>query len=503
MSLKNENIYKFVQKYFNNMNYFKLLVIFVCSSLALIFVNNKVFAQYPIYYLQGYIDIGEDSLEVYFSVDALKDTSLNTKMYIPEQFIYAMAAQTEHSNDSIVIEIKKLKSKYTGVWNDSLRTYFGSWSQGGQEFATNFKIVDESVLTFLGRPQTPQPPYDYIEKDICIDNIKGNSVLCGTLTLPDAGKKHGLVILVSGSGAQDRNEEIAGHQPFKIIADYLTNNGIAVFRYDDRGFGKSKGDMMNATTYDFMTDAYAIVEFFKDYPGIDADNIGIAGHSEGGMIALMLAAKYPKDIAYIISLAGPAVDIFDLMLLQNEEISKASGIGDDDLIWLREMNIELFNLAIKSKNTSELRSGVVKIFDEYSKGLDENKINEYQLNQAGINRTVMQLSSEWMKYFLAFKPSKYLKKIKVPICVIIGDKDIQVKAEPNIEAYKNLYNKKKVSLFETHNIQNLNHLFQYCEQGTVEEYYMIKESFNPLVLEIMLDFIKRTSENHKNNSEKK
>ncbi|MBN2776731.1 MAG: hypothetical protein JXR36_03770, partial [Bacteroidales bacterium] len=110
MSLKNENIYKFVQKYFNNMNYLKLLVIFVCSSLALIFVNNKVFAQYPIYYLQGYIDIGEDSLEVYFAVDALKDTSLNTKMYIPEQFIYAMAAQTEHSNDSIVIEIKKLKS---------------------------------------------------------------------------------------------------------------------------------------------------------------------------------------------------------------------------------------------------------------------------------------------------------------------------------------------------------------------------------------------------------
>jgi hypothetical protein len=458
-------------------------------------MNTEAKAQSPIYYLHGNIDIGEDSLEVFFSVDGQKDISINTKMYIPEQFIYAMEAQTEHLGDTIEIEIKKLKSKYTGVWNDSLQTYFGAWNQGGQDFSTNFKVVDQSVFSFLGRPQTPQPPFNYIEKDICIDNEKGKSVLCGTLTLPDEENVHGLVILVSGSGAQDRNEEIAGHQPFKIIADYLTNNGIAVFRYDDRGYGKSKGDMINSTTYDFMTDAYAIVEFFKDYPNIDAQNIGIAGHSEGGMIALMLAAKYPKDIAYIISLAGPAVDIFDLMLLQNEEISKASGIGDEDLVWLRQMNIKLFNLAIKSKNTSELRQGIADIFKEYSQGLDENKINEYQLNQAGINRTVMQLSSEWMKYFLAFKPSKYLKKIKIPICVIIGDKDIQVKADPNIEAYEKFYNKKKVSLFETHKLQNLNHLFQYCEQGTVEEYYMIKESFNPIVLQIMSDFINRASEN--------
>jgi pimeloyl-ACP methyl ester carboxylesterase len=464
--------------------YFLFLISFLNFSITLKSqdITNK--------YLFGNIETGNISLEVAFSI-SLESEKFETKMYVPEQFIYAMEAESYYHNDSLKLNVNKLKAEFNGVWIDSINSYQGTWHQGQQYYPTVLKSVEKKEVLFIERPQTPQPPFSYIEKEICVDNTKAASVLCGTLTLPDEDNDYPLVILITGSGAQDRNEEIAGHQPFKVIADHLTKCGYAVFRYDDRGYAKSKGDLGNSTSYDFMTDAAAIVKFFGDYPNINSDNIGIIGHSEGAMIAMMLAAKYPKDIAYIISLAGPAISISKLMLKQTEDINRAAGIAEEDIQWISKMTDKAFDIALKSKNQTEMRKGIVKLYQEYSEDRSPEQIEEFGLNQAGINRAVMQMSSEWMKYFIAFEPSKYLKKIKCPVLALNGTKDIQVNYIQNIEGFKSSINHKKCPLLEVNVIENLNHLFQHAETGTVQEYYYITETFSPLALEIIEEFIKK------------
>ncbi len=451
-------------------------------------ISQSTIAQNITTYLQGNIETGSEPLEVIFIIDNLSEDK-NTSMYVPKQFIYDMKAQTTFIQDSIIIEIKNLRAEYTGVWNDTVQTYIGTWKQDQQSIPTNFNKIEKTELSFLKRPQTPQAPFAYIEKNICIENKKGNSTLCGTLTLPNEHNQHRLVILITGSGAQDRNEEIAGHKPFKVIADYLTTHNIAVFRYDDRGYGESKGNFSKSTSYDFMTDAYSIIKYFKDYPNIDANNIGVIGHSEGGMIAMMLAAKYPKDIAYIISLAGPAIDIKSLMLKQSEDINRAAGIKEADITWMKELNSKSFDIALKSKNITSLRKQIEDLFESYSTNLTQEQKDEYMLNQQGVNRAVMQLSSDWMKYFLAFEPAKYLRKIKCPVLALNGTKDIQVNCDENIDGFKNYINPKKCKVLETHKMENLNHLFQTAENGTVEEYYYISETFSVEALKIIVDFI--------------
>ncbi|MDD2635087.1 MAG: alpha/beta fold hydrolase [Bacteroidales bacterium] len=451
-------------------------------------ISQNTIAQDSMTYLLGNIETGGNSLDIIFIIDYSTEDK-NTSMYVPKQFIYDMKAQTTFIQDSIIIEIKSLKAEYTGVWDDTAQTYFGNWKQRQQSIAANFNKITKNEVSFLERPQTPQAPFKYIEKNICIENKKGNSTLCGTLTLPDNQNQHKLVILITGSGAQDRNEEIAGHQPFKVIADYLTNQNIAVFRYDDRGYGESKGNFSKSTTYDFMTDAHNIIKYFKDYPNIDANNIGVIGHSEGGMIAMMLAAKYPKDIAYIVSLAGPAIDIKSLMLKQTEEINRAAGTTEKDIKLIREINSKSFDIATNSKNISSLRKQIADLFESYSANLTQEQQNELMLNQQGINQAVMQLSSDWMKYFLAFEPAKYLRKIKCPILALNGTKDIQVDCDENIDALKNNINPKKCKILETHKMEGLNHLFQTAEKGTVEEYFYTSETFSVEALQIIVDFI--------------
>jgi len=458
--------------------------------LLICIISQNTIAQENMIYLQGNIETDVAPLEVIFIIDNSTEDK-NTSMYVPKQFIYDMKAETKLIEDSIIITIKNLKAEYIGVWNDTVQTYFGTWKQGNQNIAVGFNKIKKTELSFLERPQTPQLPFGYIEKNICIENKKENSTLCGTLTLPDNQNQHKLAILITGSGAQDRNEEIAGHQPFKVIANYLTNQNIAVFRYDDRGYGESKGNFSKSTTYDFMTDAYAVVNYFKDYPNIDAKSIGVIGHSEGGMIAMMLAAKYPKDIAYIISLAGPAINIKSLMLKQSEEINRAAGIKETDITWMRELNSKSFDIAIKSKDITSLRKQIEELFESYSTALTQEQKEELMLNQQGINLAVMQLSSDWMKYFLTFEPSKYLRKIKCPILALNGTKDIQVDCDENINGFKNYINPKKCKNLETHKMKDLNHLFQTAENGAVEEYFYTSETFSVKALQIIVDFINR------------
>lgn len=466
----------------------KLSGILISSVLLLFFLTANSQNAENIY-LKGTINADPDFIEIILIIDN-SDPVPQASMYIPEQFIFDMEAQkTELKNDSLYIQFKSMKSEYYAVWNADSSFYQGYWKQAGKEFPTNLKTIDKSETAGFQRPQSPEPPYNYVVKDYKIENKKGNSVLAGTLTIPDTTGVYPLVILVSGSGAQNRNEEIAGHKPFLILADYLTKNGIAVFRYDDRGFAESTGDIMNSTTYDFMTDALAVIKYFESNPNIDKTKIGVSGHSEGGIIAMMLAAKYPKDVDFIISMAGPGVDSKSLLVKQVEDISRADGMDDQSINILNPMQMKLMDVSEKSKDLADLRKRITDIYNEYEPMFTEEQREEYGINQRGINKAVMQFSYPWMKYFLSIDPAVYLKKIKCPVLALNGTKDIQVNADINLAAIEKNLSSGKCKYYRIEKIANLNHLFQNADKGTVKEYFTIQQSIAEEPMVMIKDFI--------------
>lgn len=458
--------------------------------IAILFINQISFSQTDEnLYLKGIINVIPDPIEIIIIVDN-SDVVPVSGLYIPQQFVFDMkAAKTEFKNDSLHIYFKRIGSDYYGVWNADSSFYEGYWKQGGKKFQTNLKNIDRSETANFERPQSPKPPYSYIVKDYKIENKKGNCVLAGTLTIPDTTGAFPLVVLISGSGAQDRNEEIAGHKPFLIIADYLTKNGIAVFRYDDRGFGESTGDIMNSTSYDFMTDALAVIKYFETNPNIDKNKIGVAGHSEGGLIAMMLAAKFSKNIDFIISLAGPGVDSKTLLIKQIEDISLAAGIDEKNVDLLHSMQLKLMNIPEKSKNVNELRKKISNLFDEYGNLFTDEQKEEFGINQSGINSAVMQFSNPWIKYFLTIDPAVYLIKVKCPVLALNGSKDIQVSSQENLAAIEKYLSQGKCENYQIKELHGLNHLFQHAETGQVQEYFNIQESISPDVLPLLLEFI--------------
>ncbi len=460
-----------------------ILITFISLCFSANFFSQQIDTKI---FFQGNIISTQDTIEIIVSIE-----NNIANLFVPEQFLYAMPSTSIfYDEDSLACFFNKIPASLFVKRIDNSEKFIGVWKQGKAEIDLKMEIKDNSEFEFLQRPQTPKPPFPYLEKEICVDNKEGNSVLCGTLTIPDTLKKYPLVILVTGSGPQDRNEEIGGHKTFLVIADYLCRNGIAVFRYDDRGVGKSKGNFANSTTYDFMTDAEAVFNFMKNYPNIDINNIGILGHSEGGLIAFMLAAKNPKNLKFIISLAGPGVPMKQLLITQLKDINKSMDLPQEHIEILAEMQEELLNLATKNYDLVKLRKEIKIRYEKYSKIFTEEERNKYKINDQAINTAVMQLSSPWMKYFTKIDPKKYLKKIKISVYAINGDKDLQVNCADNIFAIQKYLKKigSHIVIYE-----GLNHLFQDSETGDILEYYKNSNTISPTVLEGILSFIKSKS----------
>lgn len=469
----------------------KLLFSVLAFVSCLLFINFT-HSQTDIKYFSGEIDVVENQIKLILEIKN-KQGEPEIYMYIPEQFVYAMKSDEVFFKDSdtIYAKFRKISGNFSLKFDNEDNNFKGMWTQGNQKFDVSFSQVESDEVAYLQRPQTPQEPFDYVIKEYEIENIKAGIKLSGTLTLPteNTGKKFPLVILVTGSGPQNRNEEIAGHKPFWIIADYLTKNGIAVFRYDDRGVGKSTGNFSTATSLDFMFDAVSVLKFFQNHPDIDKNMIGIAGHSEGGLIAVMAAAKYPKDVKFIISMAGPAIPMQELLAKQAIEIYKTEAYPNEDIILLSKMQKVLFKHALKAKDITELRKLVTVTYNNYANYFPEDKISKYKLNNQGINLSVMQLSGAWMKYFLRINPTKDIKKISCPVLVLNGEKDLQVDADMNIQAFSKYLNPKKCKIIRIHKLSGLNHLFQNCDRCTINEYFYIQESISPQVVSLMKEFV--------------
>lgn len=331
------------------------------------------------------------------------------------------------------------------------------------------------------RPQEPVKPYPYITEDVTFKNEKAGVTLAGTLTLPKKEGNFPAVILITGSGAQNRDEEIMGHKPFLVLADFLTKNGIAVLRYDDRGVGKSTGDFETATTQDFATDADAAFQYLKTRKEINKNKIGLAGHSEGGAIAPIVAVKNP-DAAFIVLMAGPAIAGDEVMMLQNYMLGKADGMPEEELTKLGGINRKVYDIIKQESNTNEMQTKMHALLNAelkplfVSKGIPQSNIDQY------INMQISGLISPWYVNFMKYDPAPTLEKVKCPILAINGDKDLQVAAMANLNAIKRIAEKSGNKKVTTKQLPGLNHLFQESDKGLPSEYGTIEQTISPAAL---------------------
>lgn len=416
------------------------------------------------------------------------DSVISSTMDSPSQKIKGIPTTTTSFENSILkITMASAKIAYEGTLGKD-NIIIGTFKQHGQSFPMNLsKEVPEKEK--LARPQEPQKPYSYYSEDITFQNKKAAGIsLAGTLTLPRKEGVFPVVILISGSGPQNRDEELLGHKPFLVISDYLTKNGIAVLRYDDRGTALSKGDFTTATSADFATDVEAGIAYLKTRKEIDKKRIGLIGHSEGGMIAPMVASK-SKDVAFIVLLAGPGIQGDKVLLLQQKLIGKASGVSDNDLQKTEITNRKSYDIVIKSTSDKQLK---IDLTDHLKQALADNPNTEKpkgMSNDDFVKLQVNNISRPWMRYFLSYDPAPLLEKVKCPVLALNGEKDLQVPPKENLEAIKKALAKgrsKKVTVIE---IPNLNHLFQECKTGSVNEYAKIEQTFSSSALTEILKWI--------------
>jgi uncharacterized protein len=269
-----------------------------------------------------------------------------------------------------------------------------------------------------------------------------------------------------------------------VIADYLTRNGIAVLRYDDRGVGSSKGVFSGATTEDFSQDAEAAFSFLLTDKRIDATKIGIMGHSEGGMIAPIIAARN-KNVAFIVMLAGPGLKGEEILLLQSELIAKADSTPQQEIETNTALNKKMYAIAIKEKDDKKAADKMRVLIDEYWKTVSAENIKKYDLDKKQLVQSIYQILTPWFRYFLSCDPAKYLVKVKCPVLAGNGSNDLQVPSEPNLYAIKKYLTKAGNKHFTTKEFEGLNHLFQHSTTGLPSEYITIEETFSTEVLDFV------------------
>jgi alpha-beta hydrolase superfamily lysophospholipase len=404
-------------------------------------------------------------------------------------------------DNGITIEASKLALKYVGTYQADSNKITGTFSQGpGSIPLTLYKVTGlnnpggKSSLEARAVKRVQDPSdISYLQEEVTFNNAKANVQLSGTLTMPkDKGATKKIVILISGSGPQNRNEEIAqfNHRPFLVWSDWLTRQGIAVLRYDDRGIGKSTGNFGTSTSADFADDVRAAIAYVKSRSDLAKLSIGLIGHSEGGMIAPMVAAD-DHTIGFVVLLAAPGIPITEVLARQSADQMRLLGATDSVVKVNTASNVKLYQL-IKSHSNLGVDALKIKLDSALSADLSSRGagvISKAEIEQVAAN--VSQISGPWFRYFISFDPTTYLSKLKCPVLALNGTLDMQVSYKENLEGINNSLKKAGNKRFEILPLTGLNHLFQTAKTGGVTEYSEIEETVSPIVLTKVTDWIKK------------
>lgn len=444
-------------------------IIFIFLVLATLQSNAQIEG-----YWKGQIKLGAQELEMAFDIK-VTDNGFSATLDVPAQGAFDIPVdETVFQENRLNMTMSAMGATYSGMLKEN--RIEGEFTQHGMTFPLNLEKGSKEAKQV--RPQDPQPPFDYRVTEVSFTNEKEGNTLTGTLTIPKGKGPFPAMVLVSGSGQQNRDGELMNHRPFWVIADYCARHGIAVLRYDDRGMGGSTGEVESATSMDFSYDAEAAFDFLRKQKHIDASRVGILGHSEGGIINFMVSARRP-EVAFLVSLAGPAVNGIEVLKEQQVAILRASGMTEEMIAFSQNSNRQLFDIVESSNDREEADS------------LMRQLVKGWGYNEELTEQTVGQMASPWMYYFLKYDPTEAIVKTSCPALLLNGSKDLQVIASQNLPAYEKIiadYGKTNLTL---HELPDLNHLFQHCETGAIEEYATIDETISPEVLEMIVEFVKK------------
>jgi pimeloyl-ACP methyl ester carboxylesterase len=374
----------------------------------------------------------------------------------------------------LAFKIAAVGGSYEGAINDAGSVIDGTWTQGGS-LPLVLTRAGATVSTPVRRPQNPIKPFPYRDEDVSYRNAGAGITLAATLTMPSGTGPFPAVVLITGSGPQDRDESLMGHRPFLVLSDYLTRHGIAVLRADDRGVAKSTGTFATATSADFATDAEAGVTYLQSRTEIDAKKIGLVGHSEGGLIAPMIAARNPA-VAFIVLMAGSGVSGDEILLEQGRLIAAANGATPEQL----------------AQNATRMRAALQLVKTEQDETVLAAKLREQLTGLVpaeAIDAQVKPLLSPWYRYFVRYDPAPALTRVKVPVLAINGEKDLQVPPKQNLPAIRKALESGGNTRIEVVELTGLNHLFQTAKTGAPSEYAQIEETMAPLALDTITRWI--------------
>ena len=446
-------------------------------------VTNISFCQSP--YGDWYATLKAANLPLVFHInkDGKRD---QVTVDSPEQFAFDMPAEISiYKDNTLQVEMQTLGVTYNGTYfKDSIR---GVFKQGPIVETLTFYPKKTEPKT-ANRPQNPKAPYSYAREEVKFENLQNSFYLAGTITLPKDKNNVPAIVLVSGSGPQNRDEEIMGHRPFWVLADYLTNLGYAVLRYDDRGTFDSEGDFSAATTLDFADDALAAVDYLKKRPEVDSTKIVVIGHSEGGLIANILGASIP-GLSGIVSLAGTSIRGDSILRIQTKLIAESTGENGTQKELTHSYNNAIWDAAIASANIKEFEKELSSISKDFIKKFRKKNLIKKSEKTEVINTVKNTWLNPWMYEFIRYSPSIDIPSIQCAVLVLIGSRDIQVTSEENIKGYNNLLpeNGKPHVVKE---LNGLNHLFQRCKTCTISEYGQLEETFSTIALEEIRSFLK-------------
>lgn len=425
---------------------------------------------------EGHLFLGNDSLKVVLVTSTEGDT-LTAVMDSPDQYINDIPVTSiRFIGDTLRLEVASIGVTFRGtVCGDTIR---GKFRQYGRALPLTLKPTQERLI--FRRPQEPRRPFPYQEIELTFSHKDGEPPTCGTLTLPPH-KPYATIVLISGSGWQDRNESVCGHQPFLVLADSLTRCGYAVFRYDDAPVHRFN----HLTTYDFAEQVGVIMDTLSRRPELQGLPLGLLGHSEGSMVAFIAGATHQPD--FIISLAGVGTSMREVLLYQTMTLGAGSHWEEGMLRNSLLINDRIYRMIEKSKHPDKAKREIQKFLQRYTANMADTMRQQLHLTDIEINAICSTVTSDWFFAVMHLNISQYIRKIQCPVLVLNGDKDAQVDGVQNIHAIISQLPHPERAHGQL--LEGLNHLFQECETGLPDEYGKIEQTLSPLLLRTVIQWL--------------
>jgi pimeloyl-ACP methyl ester carboxylesterase len=459
------------------------LWVLLVAGLSLFCVTTATAQEAPLGTWSGTLDTGAAELRIVFHVEQ-GDEGLTATMDSPDQGATGIpVSEVRVAGDSVVLSVAQIGGAYEGTLAPDEKKIEGTWTQGGQSLELPLTPPDEEEAAPLPRTQHPEPPYPYGVEEVTFENEDAGITLAGTLTRPEGEGPHPAVVLISGSGPQDRNSEVFNHKLFHVLADHLTRHGIAVLRSDERGVGDSEGTFDDATSEDFAGDVAAAVRVLKDRSGIDSDAVGLIGMSEGGLVAPMVHTQF-EAVDFLVLMAGPGVPGHEILVAQGAKMASAQGASPSAVDSVRSGQRRIMNAIRTASDSAGIAEQVRAV------------LKEWGLPDAQAQSQIERVTSPWFRFFVQHDPAPTLRRVDVPVLALYGRKDLQVPPEQNVEPMRSALQDSPSDDVTVRVLDGLNHLFQPAETGLPTEYAQIDTTMAPTALEAVSTWIRaRTAVN--------